>query len=172
MLNLGVDGSPRDAVAYFWGRRSSLHLSLLAVGYIGWAQLAKVHSTLIGEEDCDYRCGGSLRLHGLYARHWSATNFSLILFFLPLAREDELNLKTGDTVVDIDKFDKDWWFGRVGARSGIFPSNYVEEIKWGTVMETPNPEGKPLAEPQNTITAMALYDFVACKCLTGLLNSI
>ena len=80
------------------------------------------------------------------------------------AQDDELSFKVGDTIVDIDKFEKEWWFGYVGNRSGIFPCNHVEEIKYGTVMPTPDKEDqtKP-PEPPKIITATALYDFVACK---------
>ena len=45
----------------------------------------------------------------------------------PLAQEDELPFKAGDRIFEIDKFDSDWWSGRIGDRHGIFPANHVSE---------------------------------------------
>jgi len=42
---------------------------------------------------------------------------------------DELTLREGDIVVVTEKRDDGWWRGRVGGREGLFPGNYVEEIK-------------------------------------------
>ncbi len=47
------------------------------------------------------------------------------LYFFVLAQDDELSFKTGDEIVEIVKFDPSWWSGRIGDRTGIFPSNYV-----------------------------------------------
>nr|CDS33158.1 hematopoietic lineage cell specific protein [Hymenolepis microstoma] len=43
------------------------------------------------------------------------------------SQPDELSFKAGDEIVDIDKFDTQWWAGRIGDRRGIFPTNHVFE---------------------------------------------
>ncbi|VDM33086.1 unnamed protein product [Hydatigera taeniaeformis] len=73
------------------------------------------------------------------------------------SQSDELSFHAGDTIVNIDKFDESWWFGYIGTRSGIFPANHVEEIKSGTDAT------KVGSNPPSSITAMALYDFVASQ---------
>lgn len=39
--------------------------------------------------------------------------------------EDELSFSAGDTVLVTKKDEADWWFGKVGDKEGVFPSNYV-----------------------------------------------
>ena len=41
---------------------------------------------------------------------------------------DELTFKRGDVITVDDKSDPDWWKGTLGATSGLFPSNYVQDI--------------------------------------------
>ncbi len=41
--------------------------------------------------------------------------------------EDELDLKKGEEVIVMEQEADGWWRGRIGARIGWFPSNYVEE---------------------------------------------
>lgn len=90
------------------------------------------------------------------------------------AESDELSFREGEVIVDIDKFDPAWWSGRIGNRVGIFPSNRVQETTPGAAAPaaasaTPSTGGT--ATPQqvaSNITAMALYDFAACKSLIQL----
>jgi hypothetical protein len=39
----------------------------------------------------------------------------------------DLAFKKGD-LIEVEKEEGDWWMGRRGGDSGIFPSNYVEKI--------------------------------------------
>ncbi|PVD19643.1 hypothetical protein C0Q70_20133 [Pomacea canaliculata] len=40
---------------------------------------------------------------------------------------DELTFEEGEMLYILDMSDKDWWKAKCGARSGLIPSNYVEE---------------------------------------------
>lgn len=68
-------------------------------------------------------------------------------------REDELELKKGDTVVVLEKEGDGWWRGQVRGHSGWFPSNYVEDPK----------EQKPVQESPKTPSVLCqvktLYPF-------------
>ena len=45
------------------------------------------------------------------------------------AEENEIELKEGETVTDIDMVDADWWMGKnARGEMGLFPSNYVEVV--------------------------------------------
>jgi len=45
-------------------------------------------------------------------------------------QEGDLSFKKGDIITIVQRTDNetDWWTGRVGAKEGIFPSNYVELV--------------------------------------------
>lgn len=42
---------------------------------------------------------------------------------------DELGFKTGDEIVLLSEVSDGWWEGELDGRKGLFPSNYVEELK-------------------------------------------
>jgi SH3 domain-containing kinase-binding protein 1 len=42
--------------------------------------------------------------------------------------EDELSLKEGDIVTVTSQEDDGWWEGELNGKSGMFPSNFVEEL--------------------------------------------
>jgi len=41
---------------------------------------------------------------------------------------DELGFEENEIITNVEKEHDEWWFGRIGSRSGLFPANYVEEI--------------------------------------------
>ena len=43
-------------------------------------------------------------------------------------REDEVTLRVGD-VVEVITYSGDWWSGKVGETSGVFPACYVQQMK-------------------------------------------
>jgi hypothetical protein len=48
--------------------------------------------------------------------------------YVPTAEErasSVLQLRRGDTVEVLDRSTGDWWYGRVGAQEGYFPSEFV-----------------------------------------------
>ncbi|KAL7055542.1 hypothetical protein AAHC03_022883 [Spirometra sp. Aus1] len=44
-------------------------------------------------------------------------------------QDDELSMKAGEVITDINKFHEEWWEGRIGDRFGIFPAVYVAEAE-------------------------------------------
>ncbi|CAF0769216.1 unnamed protein product [Adineta ricciae] len=42
--------------------------------------------------------------------------------------DDELGFEENEIITNVQKMHEEWWFGKIGSRSGLFPSNYVEEI--------------------------------------------
>jgi hypothetical protein len=42
--------------------------------------------------------------------------------------EDELGFEEHEIITNVKKMHDEWWFGKIGSRSGLFPANYVEEI--------------------------------------------
>ncbi|XP_037541651.1 CD2-associated protein [Nematolebias whitei] len=52
--------------------------------------------------------------------------------------EDELELKLGDIIEITEEVEEGWWSGTVNGKSGLFPSNFVEELE--TTGEEPEPK--------------------------------
>merc|ERR1719342_1484881 len=44
--------------------------------------------------------------------------------------EDELSFEAGETVTVLNKDEADWWKGECNGKTGVFPSNYVEPLKF------------------------------------------
>ncbi|XP_042189814.1 SH3 domain-containing kinase-binding protein 1 isoform X4 [Callorhinchus milii] len=44
-------------------------------------------------------------------------------------QDDELTISVGEVVTNIEKKDGGWWEGELGGRRGLFPDNFVREIK-------------------------------------------
>ncbi|KAL3456663.1 hypothetical protein BJX64DRAFT_270213 [Aspergillus heterothallicus] len=95
------------------------------------------------------------------------------------AEDNEVDLREGEHVSDIDMVDKDWWLG-VNARGerGLFPSNYVEIIEnVQQADDEPHTQphaaytaaAEPVPEPVSPVgsrskpTAKALYDYEAAE---------
>ncbi len=51
-----------------------------------------------------------------------------VLFSYAPTHEDELELKLNDVIEFIGEVEDGWWRGQLGAKSGVFPSNFVEVI--------------------------------------------
>lgn len=96
------------------------------------------------------------------------------------AEENELELRDGDQITNIDMVDEDWWMGQnPRGETGLFPANYVELIPEGQEsagnvggLMTPPPEPEPApaapAAPMPAAggagggqTATAQYDYEA-----------
>lgn len=110
---------------------------------------------------------------------------ALVQYDYEKAEDNEIDLKEGEYVTEIEMVDKDWWLG-VNARGerGLFPSNYVEVVDAGNAAQqaTSNFPGheqheadvealRPVGEPSATSihsesrapTATALYDYEAAE---------
>ncbi|PYH93597.1 hypothetical protein BO71DRAFT_327315 [Aspergillus ellipticus CBS 707.79] len=96
------------------------------------------------------------------------------------AEDNEIELKEGEYVTDIEMVDKDWWLGsNSNGDRGLFPSNYVEVVAEGQNMleesgvQENEPQTDPVAitpdvespapAPAEGHTATALYDYEAAE---------
>ncbi|KAK2140009.1 hypothetical protein LSH36_1514g00002 [Paralvinella palmiformis] len=43
--------------------------------------------------------------------------------------DDELTIKQGDIIKDVTKMDGGWWEGTLNGKRGVFPDNFVKEVK-------------------------------------------
>ena len=65
-----------------------------------------------------------------------------MLFDYDAEADDELTLKEGDIVRNIEKKEDGWWEGDLHGKRGMFPENFVEEIKPVVVTESKPPTDK------------------------------
>ncbi|XP_041817395.1 SH3 domain-containing kinase-binding protein 1 isoform X2 [Chelmon rostratus] len=54
---------------------------------------------------------------------------AVVEFDYEAQQDDELSLTVGDIIVNIRQDDGGWWEGELGGRRGLFPDNFVREIK-------------------------------------------
>lgn len=100
---------------------------------------------------------------------------AVALYDYEKAEENEIELKEGEEVTEIEMVDQDWWLGvNSHGEHGLFPSNYVEVVEEpssaaGHHEETPVQAEPPSApEPEaaghdHGHTATALYDYEAAE---------
>lgn len=99
---------------------------------------------------------------------------ALVQYDYEKAEDNEIELKEGEYVTDIEMVDEDWWMGRNAAgESGLFPSNYVELVEDGGEDAAPTPvhqQAAPTAPPagpaggsKSLPTATAQYDYDAAE---------
>uniref|UniRef100_A0A1A8PDN4 Osteoclast-stimulating factor 1 n=2 Tax=Nothobranchius rachovii TaxID=451742 RepID=A0A1A8PDN4_9TELE len=61
-----------------------------------------------------------------------------VLFDYQPFNEDELELKVGDFVDVVEEVEEGWWSGSLKGKSGLFPSNFVEELEIAGEEAEPN----------------------------------
>ncbi|KAL8760869.1 MAG: hypothetical protein Q9184_002957 [Pyrenodesmia sp. 2 TL-2023] len=106
---------------------------------------------------------------------------ALVQFDYEKAEDNEIELKEGEYVVNIDMVDEDWWMGEnPRGEVGLFPSNYVELVAdhdcSGAAASTPgavpatshDDEPEPTQQTENPPAeaghaATALYDYDAAE---------
>lgn len=99
---------------------------------------------------------------------------ALVQYDYEKAEDNELELKEGEYVTNIEMVDDDWWMGQDSrGETGLFPSNYVELIGGDGDREPAShqTEAKPEAELHTTgatktiegPTATALYEYEAAE---------
>ncbi|XP_077365279.1 SH3 domain-containing kinase-binding protein 1 isoform X2 [Festucalex cinctus] len=54
---------------------------------------------------------------------------AVVEFDYEAQQDDELSLNVGDVIVNIRRDDGGWWEGELGGRRGLFPDNFVRELK-------------------------------------------
>uniref|UniRef100_A0A3Q3ASN5 Osteoclast-stimulating factor 1 n=1 Tax=Kryptolebias marmoratus TaxID=37003 RepID=A0A3Q3ASN5_KRYMA len=64
----------------------------------------------------------------------------VVFDYQPL-NEDELELKLGDIIDITEEVEEGWWSGTANGKSGLFPSNFVEELE--AAGEEPEPNNTP-----------------------------
>ena len=106
---------------------------------------------------------------------------ALVQYDYEKAEDNELELKEGEYVTNIEMVDEDWWMGQnPHGETGLFPSNYVELVEDDApvtkqyeqpMMHEPVSESAPPAGPVSTehesasqrAVATALYDYEAAE---------
>ncbi|KAL4732836.1 hypothetical protein BDV11DRAFT_201250 [Aspergillus similis] len=101
---------------------------------------------------------------------------ALVHYDYEKAEDNEVDLREGEYVTEIEMVDKDWWLGlNAQGERGLFPSNYVELVEDGrqSRAESDKPANahasETLADPTPTSgshvnpTAKALYDYEAAE---------
>lgn len=109
---------------------------------------------------------------------------AIVQFDYEKAEDNEIELREGEEVAEIEMVDKDWWLGvNVRGERGLFPGNYVEIVEDGDEADTAaahhvpepvaEPEPEPVAAPvqeaaapnggSHEPTATALYDYEAAE---------
>lgn len=98
---------------------------------------------------------------------------ALVQYDYEKAEDNELELKEGEYITEIEMVDEDWWMGQ-NARgdTGLFPSNYVELVE-DHAPHDHDPDPAPQAAPHAAAgtahhappgrTATALYDYEAAE---------
>ncbi|KAM9031112.1 SH3 domain-containing kinase-binding protein 1 isoform 3-T3 [Sarcophilus harrisii] len=76
---------------------------------------------------------------------------AIVEFDYKAQHDDELTISVGDIITNIKKEDGGWWEGQVKGRRGLFPDNFVREIKKEMKKEilSSKPPEKPMQEVSN-----------------------
>lgn len=103
---------------------------------------------------------------------------AVILYDYEKAEDNEVELREGDHVTDIDMVDEDWWMGtNPQGERGLFPANYVELVEGdddagaapplpshpSAPQEVEEPAAAPQAAGHSGPTATAIYDYEAAE---------
>ncbi|KAI9681186.1 MAG: hypothetical protein M1817_002468 [Caeruleum heppii] len=123
-------------------------------------------------------------------RSSGGTKRALVQYDYEKGEDNELELREGEYITDIDMVDEDWWMGRDSrGETGLFPSNYVELVGdddgdegagTGAGEEPDEPERRPIADAAPPAgpapgaagtagqkdggpSAVALYDYEAAE---------
>ncbi|NXK35194.1 SH3K1 protein, partial [Piprites chloris] len=75
---------------------------------------------------------------------------AIVEFDYKAQHDDELTITVGDIITNIKKDDGGWWEGQLKGRRGLFPDNFVREIKKD--MKKENTSNKPPEKPINEIS--------------------
>lgn len=96
---------------------------------------------------------------------------ALVQYDYEKAESNELELKEGEFVINIEMVDDDWWMGQnIHGETGLFPSNYVELVEEddhlpSSTADEPDQPAKlsGTAENNQGPTATALYEYEAAE---------
>ncbi|XP_068919558.1 SH3 domain-containing kinase-binding protein 1 isoform X2 [Petaurus breviceps papuanus] len=87
---------------------------------------------------------------------------AIVEFDYKAQHDDELTISVGDIITNIKKEDGGWWEGQVKGRRGLFPDNFVREIKKEMKKETlsSKPPEKPMQEVSNGSSLLSSDTFI------------
>ena len=97
---------------------------------------------------------------------------ALVLYDYEKAEDNELELKEGEYIFNIDMVDNDWWMGEsTHGVSGLFPKDYVELVDDDSGQQGPAAHDlsdepareSDIGKPGNGATATAMYDYDAAE---------
>lgn len=96
---------------------------------------------------------------------------ALVQYDYEKAESNELELKEGEYIVNIDMVDDDWWMGQnMHGETGLFPSNYVELVEDDHLSnpvlhesDSQPVKSQDAAESVEGHTATALYEYEAAE---------
>ncbi|KAJ5162471.1 hypothetical protein N7492_007863 [Penicillium capsulatum] len=136
------------------------------------------------EEDTSHDLGRAAAT-ATVADHTSAGLRATVQFDYEKAEDNEIELREGEIVTEIDMVDEDWWLGvNAQGQRGLFPANYVEVVEDGhagsqapvhAAEPEPGPEPEPVPVPvpapapasapvdSKGSTATAIYDYEAAE---------
>ncbi|NWS25860.1 SH3K1 protein, partial [Polioptila caerulea] len=75
---------------------------------------------------------------------------AIVEFDYKAQHDDELTITVGDIITNIKKDDGGWWEGQLKGRRGLFPDNFVREIKKD--MKKENTANRPPEKPINEVS--------------------
>lgn len=84
---------------------------------------------------------------------------AIVEFDYKAQHDDELTITVGDIITNIKKDDGGWWEGETNGKRGLFPDNFVREIKKDVKKESQahKQAEKPGAELSNGSSSMTTY---------------
>ncbi|KAJ4933982.1 hypothetical protein JOQ06_006790 [Pogonophryne albipinna] len=60
---------------------------------------------------------------------FSQTHFFLALYRFKAIEKDDLDFHPGDRITVLDDSNEEWWRGKMGEKSGYFPTNYLIKVR-------------------------------------------
>ena len=141
-------------------QEASRHPETLGTEEVDTSEAARMASTTVAASSFDDEAVTSAPAAGSGIIH------AVAQYDYEKAEENELELREGEQVTNIEMVDEDWWMGQNSrGETGLFPSNYVELIEDRVAGGASNgPQQPPSAHesaPEAGPTATALYDYEA-----------
>ncbi|XP_064008123.1 SH3 domain-containing kinase-binding protein 1 isoform X8 [Pogoniulus pusillus] len=108
----------------------------------------RLGASLAGGSLCPAKC--SAENDGRDKSKAAAVVEAIVEFDYKAQHDDELTITVGDIITNIKKDDGGWWEGQLKGRRGLFPDNFVREIKKD--MKKENTATKPPEKPINEVS--------------------
>ncbi|NXN06709.1 SH319 protein, partial [Indicator maculatus] len=84
---------------------------------------------------------------------------AVVLHDFPAEHVDDLDLHSGDTVCLLEKIDSEWYRGRCGNRTGIFPASFVKVVVCG-LLDNNNKQSKFLFRLCRGPRCIARFEYI------------